>query len=153
MATNFITTEWVTYEVGGDTLEAVVNSISHLPEAGSCEWFPQWTASWDEHGKITEASVDVHTRITLPAWSAEMSAPDSERNEWKRFLAALQHHEQSHYAIVERCLSNLDEQMIGHSQHSAQQIFNEALNELQRGSDDFDSETDHGRNAGTTIEY
>lgn len=153
MSTNFIATEWVTYEVGGGTLEAVVNSIAHLPEAGSCEWFPQWTASWDEHGQVTEASVDVHTRITLPVWSDESSASESERSEWNRFLAALQRHEESHYEIVERCLADLDQQMTGHSQHSAQQVFDNAMGELQRASDDFDSQSDHGRNAGTIIEY
>lgn len=153
MSTNFSNTDWVTYDVSGDALEAVANSIADFPEAGRCEWFPRWSSSWDGDGVITEVSVDIDTRITLPNWAEESSASDVERAEWRRFLDALQQHEQGHCAFVVQHLADIDQRMVGESHADAERTFNEALAALQAASDDYDSQTDHGRNAGTTIDY
>lgn len=151
MSTQLGPTEWLTYDVSADSLAGVADAISHLPEAGSCEWIPRWDASWGDDGLVASATVDVDTRITLPIWTDEASADEGQRHEWQRFLGALRDHEEGHCALVHRHLGGLDERLIGHSYDDAGRIFQAELDALQVASNDYDSATDHGRNAGTII--
>ncbi|HSS08854.1 MAG TPA: DUF922 domain-containing protein [Acidimicrobiales bacterium] len=152
LTTQFGHVERVTYNVSGATLRDVAGAIAHLPEAGSTEWFPHYDYNSDERGAVTEVNVRVGWRVTLPSWVGYDGACQLERDEWDRFFAALDAHEQGHIDVATGHLSVLDELMLGGSAHQAGVVFEQALQQLQAASDAYDQSTDHGRNTGTIID-
>ena len=88
----------------------------------------------------------------MPQWVEYGSASQPEKDEWDRFIAALEAHEQGHIDIVKQQLSGIDEQMAGQSPDAAKQIWQNALSDLQSASDNYDAQSDHGRNQGTIID-
>jgi predicted secreted Zn-dependent protease len=152
MGTDFSSTDWQYYDVGGSTLTDAASSIEHLPEAGTAEWFPQFSYEADEHGKVTSVSITVGTRVTLPDWSGYSGACQAEKDEWDRFRAALMAHENGHLELVTTHLSGLDQHMTGGSAQDAQSAFEHALNNLKSASQSYDSQTNHGRSTGTIID-
>jgi predicted secreted Zn-dependent protease len=152
MAVEFSDVEWVGYDVGGDTLADVVANISHLPEAGSAEWFPSFDYQADDSGNVTDATITMGWRITMPTWTGYDAATQSQKDEWDRFWAALETHERGHLELADQHFRALDQEIIGHPASEAQATFNRALSELQSASDSYDSGNDHGRNAGTVVD-
>jgi Bacterial protein of unknown function (DUF922) len=149
MPVQFNDTEQVCSDVHGTTLVAVATLISQMDEAGKAEWFPTYTLTADDPPTV---SVTVNTRITMPRWVEYGSASQPEKDEWDRFIAALEAHEQGHIDIVKQQLSGIDEQMAGPSPDAAKQIWQNALSDLQSASDNYDAQSDHGRNQGTIID-
>ena len=152
MATEFSATDWQYYDVSATTLRDAASAIAHLPEAGSTEWFPAFSYESDEHGNVSSATVTVATRVTLPNWSGVSSAGQAEQDEWNRFLAALVAHENGHLELVTAHFTDVDQHMIGGAPHHAQSVFDHALHSLHAASQAYDSQTDHGRHAGTIID-
>jgi predicted secreted Zn-dependent protease len=152
MTARFGDVERVSYDVSALTLQEVAAAIAHLPEAGSAEWFPHYDFNSDERDVVTEATVTVGWRITLPNWDGYRSARQPEQDEWDRFLAALGAHEQGHLDLATQHLSDVDEHMVGLSAQQAVGAFDQALQQLQAASNTYDQSTDHGRNSGTIID-
>jgi predicted secreted Zn-dependent protease len=142
--------EQIYYEVSGDSLTAVAQLISLGDEAGKSEWLPRYdyAAIGDNLSSIT---VTVSTKITMPQWSGYASASQPEKDEWDRFVVALQNHDQGYIELVIQQLSNIDEQMIGRSVSDAGRAWDNALEAVALASDAYDRRTDHGRNQGTII--
>jgi predicted secreted Zn-dependent protease len=152
MATDFSSTDWSYYDVGGSTLRDAASAIAHLPEAGTAEWFPNFSYETDQHGNVTSVTVTVGTRVTLPNWSGYSGACQAEKDEWDRFCAALVAHENGHLELVTTHLTGIDQKMTGGSTHHAQSAFDHALHDLHAASKAYDGQTDHGRNTGTIID-
>jgi predicted secreted Zn-dependent protease len=143
-------------EIHGSTLAAVAGVISRQDEAAKqqdgaakAEWFPAYTLSGDDSASAT---VTVATKITMPRWVEYGAAPQAEKTEWDRFYAALEAHEQGHIDLVRQRLSGIDEQLAGQSPDAASLVWLQALRDLQSASDDYDADSDHGRNQGTIID-
>jgi predicted secreted Zn-dependent protease len=151
MSVDYSQTDWHYYDVGGTTLADVVTAIESYPEAGSAEWWPRYSVS-TEDGKVTEASISVDTRITLPNWTECGSSSSAEQTEWARFLQALTEHENGHIDILVAQFTDLDTHMVGKSEHDAKAVFDGAVAHLQHATNDYDSRTDHGRLTGTVID-
>jgi predicted secreted Zn-dependent protease len=149
---DFSATEWVSYDVAGTTLADAAAAIAHLPEAGQTEWWPHYDFQTDEHGHVTDVTLAVATRVTLPNWSGHQSASAAEQREWDRFAAALQAHEQGHLELVVSHLNGLDQQMLGVPHDHAQGIYHHAQQQLQAASDAYDQQTNHGQSTGTVID-
>ncbi len=149
MSVDFSDTESAYSDVHGSTLAAVAAVISRQDEAGKAEWFPTYALTADDPPAVT---VTVKTKITMPRWPEYGSAAQAEKDEWDRFFAALQTHEQGHIDLVKQQLSGIDDQMTGNSPDAAKQIWGNALRDLQSASDSYDTQTDHGRNQGTIID-
>jgi predicted secreted Zn-dependent protease len=151
MSTIISDPEQATYDLQGDTLADVAEKITGMDEAAKAEWFPQY--SYTSTGQqLATAEVTVSTKITMPRWPGCASAPDADQGEWRRFLAALQAHEQGHLDLVLQHLSNIDERLVRQSPAGARRVWDDALGALQSASDSYDRDTDHGRNQGTIIE-
>lgn len=144
--------EWVSYSVSGATLADVVAAVSAQPEAGSAEWHPDYSYEADDSGTVTDATVHIGWKITMPQWDGYDSATDSQKAEWDRFWSALETHERGHLDLVDQYLRDIDQQMIGQPVAAAQKVWSDALTSLQSGSDSYDSQNDHGRNQGTNID-
>ena len=144
---------WKTYEVHGHTLEEVGRHIEQQAEAGLTHWVPRYhVMEWNADRTIKRAEVEVWLEITMPHWAEYDSATPAEKAEWDRFVQALHDHENGHIDIVRQYTENADVMMEGLHEHEADQRWQQNLQALQHASDQYDAGTDHGRNAGTTIE-
>ncbi|HKE36334.1 MAG TPA: DUF922 domain-containing protein [Candidatus Baltobacteraceae bacterium] len=150
MSVEFDDTEWASQSVDGSTLATVAQTIAGMTEAGKTEWFPSYVTSTTAD-VVSDATVTVKTKVTLPQWSSYGSASQSEQTEWDRFCGALRAHEQGHLDLVTQQLSDVDQQMIGQSSAGADSAWKSSLAALTSASDTYDTSTDHGRNQGTII--
>ncbi len=150
MPVDIISPEQVSYTVDGDSLATLAQVISGQDEAAKAEWFPRY--EYEMNGSVVSSvTVTVVTRITMPEWGAYGSASQPEKDEWDRFLAALQSHEQGHLDLVSQYLSNIDEKMTGQSLNGAVSVWKQVLGDLAQASEVYDRQSDHGRNQGTII--
>lgn len=150
MPVNFADPERASYPLDGDSLASVAQLVSQKDEAAKTEWFPTYT--YELNGSVlSSVTVTVATRITMPEWTTCGSASQPEKDEWDSFLRALESHEQGHLDLVRQHLSDIDEQMAGQSLNEAASIWSGALSDLEMASDDYDRQSDHGRNQGTVI--
>lgn len=152
MPTEFGGVEWVAYTASGETLADLVAAIQHLPEAGSAEWHPSYDYVADDQGVVTSAEVAVSWKITLPTWDGYGAASQAAKDEWDRFAAALETHELGHLDLVERALTDLDQQMVGRPATELETFFNTTKDALQAASDAYDAQNNHGQNDGTVID-
>jgi predicted secreted Zn-dependent protease len=142
---------WSTYEVQGLTLAEVAQHIAALPEAGETRWKCSYqVTSWDGQN-IADANVEVLITVSMPHWAGVAQRPEAEQEEWKRFLLALQEHEQGHVELAQMYLQYADTLLIGNDESTAAHNWKENKKNLQDMSDQYDDGNDHGRNAGTTI--
>jgi len=140
------------YDVAGASLTDVVAAMEGMDEAGRAEWWPAWAYDTDENGEITAVRVSVDSAITLPRWVDESGASGPEQTEWQRFLRALGDHEEGHLERVRDFLEGTDERLLHGDPSNAAENWDWIVSELQETNNRYDSETDHGRNAGTVID-
>ena len=152
MSVEFPSTEWSYYQVYGATLQEAAAAIAHEAEAGKAEWFPHIDYKFDDHGHLSDVSITVPTRVTLPDWSGYSSARPAEQHEWDRFRYALTTHENGHIDLVQTHLAGLDSRMVGEAKSHGLALYQEALDGLNAASRAYDSQTNHGRNNGTMID-
>ena len=152
MSVEFPSTDWCYYAVRGATLQDVAAAIEHEAEAGKAEWFPRIDYQTDEHGRLSDVSISVPTRVTLPDWSEYGSASAAEQHEWDRFRYALTTHENGHVDLVQTHLAGIDTRMVGEAKDHGLALYQQALDALNSASGAYDSQTDHGRNNGTVID-
>ena len=151
MATTF-SEQWHSYDVSGATLADVAAAISHLPEAGTCEWHPTYSYTTDEHGRVDSFTVTCPYTITMPNWVDKSSASWEAQAEWDRWYAALEQHERGHIDATAWMFDNLDESLLGLSPTEAEGQFGKFAYDAQRASDQYDDETNHGLNYGTVMD-
>jgi predicted secreted Zn-dependent protease len=152
MAVTIHPASWSTYDVHGSTLAEVARHIEQMKEAAETHWHATYHVSqWGDDNRIAAATVEVQLTVSMPHWAGANSRPQAEQDEWNRFLAALHTHEQGHLDYATQYLQHADTLVEGYDEHTAAQQWKDNLTALQQTSDSYDSSTDHGRNAGTTI--
>ena len=140
-----------TYSVSGTLLEAA-NTLAARTEAGSVtSQFSDIYYETSDAGIVRIASITVSETINLPTWSGYASGSTEEKAEWDRFRAALAAHEDRHVAIDRQHFTNIHRLLVGKTQTRADEIITEKETAATTANDEFDTQTDHGRNAGTTI--
>jgi predicted secreted Zn-dependent protease len=150
MSVDMHDTAWRTYDIDAPTLAAAAAAIARMREAARTEWSARYEHT-TSGGRLVSAAVVVKTVVTMPRWIAEASAPAAERNEWRRFLSALQAHEQGHLELVHRHLGAVDTRLVGASVTVAMARWSQSLAALTAASDAYDRATDHGRLRGTCL--
>ncbi len=149
--TNF-TVQNKTYPIEAKTLQEVADLISQREEAGETTWNPRFTLALDENGVATNVTVNVPISVTLPNWPGAAKLSRAAKAEWDRSFSILKVHEEKHVQLVRTKLTDVATSLVGKSQAEAEIIFAEALAELKKSSDDYDTSSDHGKNEGTTID-
>jgi hypothetical protein len=140
-----------TYSVGGTLLEAA-NTLAARTEAGSVtSQFSDIYYETSDAGIVRIANITVSETVNLPTWSGYASGSTAEKAEWDRFRAALATHEDRHVAIDRQHFTNIHRQLVGRTQTRADEIITEKETAATTANNEFDTQTDHGRNAGTTI--
>lgn len=149
--TNF-TVHNKTYTIAATTLQEVADQISQREEAGETTWNPQFTLAFDENGNATNVTVNVPISVTLPNWPGAAKLSRAAKAEWDRAFRVLKAHEERHVQLARNKLKDVAKSLVGKSQSEAETIFADAVAKLQKSSDDYDANSDHGRNEGTNID-
>ncbi len=151
MPTTIHDPERVVFDVSAPTLTEAARLIAEMDEAGRAEWWPDLNYQTDG-SVLTQVTVTVPTRITMPRWPEYTSAASACREEWDRFWVALDHHEQGHIELVRQHFDGLHRRLRGLSEDQAQQAWADANDALNRASEAYDAQNDQGRNQGTVID-
>jgi predicted secreted Zn-dependent protease len=149
--TNF-TVHNKTYTIEATTLQEVADQISQREEAGETTWNPQFTLAFGENGNATNVTVNVPISVTLPNWPGAAKLSRAAKAEWDRAFRVLKAHEERHVQLARNKLKDVAKSLVGKSQSEAETIFADAVAELQTSSDEYDANSDHGRNEGTNID-
>jgi hypothetical protein len=103
-------------------------------------------------GPIKLANITVTETRSLPNW-VDRGKPTAEQTaEWDRFFAALGTHEQTHIDIDTKAFTGIHAKCIGVKQDVADKRIDAAIEASNTANAEFDTKTDHGRNAGTKID-
>jgi predicted secreted Zn-dependent protease len=143
--------QWTTFDVHGPTLTEIGQHLEAMPEAAQTGWHGGYHVTRWTGNTIAAVQVDVNISVSMPHWVENSAAPAAQQAEWERFLTALRAHEQGHVDLITTYLQHADTILENVSEETAAQNWNDNNAALQAASDQYDTSTDHGRNAGTTI--
>jgi len=105
--------------------------------------------------RITEVDLTFMLTIEMPVWPNYGHRPEAERREWDRFYRALLEHEQGHIAIFRREARGTFTVLLAEQRSTIEDKLVQETERIQRLSDAYDRDTDHGRKQktsnGTTI--
>jgi predicted secreted Zn-dependent protease len=101
---------------------------------------------------VTSARITVAETLELPTWTDKGSATTAEQQEWTRFSAALAAHENGHVAkdVAGFANAHVAAKAAG-TVEKANTAVGEVDAKVTRANADYDTATDHGRNAGTKL--
>jgi predicted secreted Zn-dependent protease len=120
-------------------------------EAGETTWQPVHNVVTQD-GVVVSATVTVPVTVLMPKWPGASKLSSAAQAEWKRASAALKRHEQHHVDLAKQHLKDLHTKLISKTQEEAGAIFTEAVEKLQKASDDYDTATKHGQTEGTDLD-
>jgi len=135
------------------TLRQVAGELAARTEAGSVtsQVADVYYEAADENSPTRLVAITVVETRCMPAWTNRAERPEAEQREWDRFYAALLAHEQRHIDIDREVFANLHRACLRTSIARMNEIIDEAIENANVRNRDFDTTTDHGRNAGTRI--
>ncbi len=145
-----------TYSVSGD-LDAVAATINARTEAGSVSTAiaSQDFDIRDQGGpgeKVVAARIQVSQAVELPVWTDRSQAPAKMQAEWDRFSAALAAHEAGHVQKDVGGFAGAHTKAIGKNNADANAAIAAVETATTKVNADYDTATDHGRNAGTRLQ-
>jgi hypothetical protein len=103
-------------------------------------------------GPVKLANITVTETRSLPTWVDRGSPTPEQVAEWDRFRAAIGVHEQGHIDIDTKTFANVHLKAIGVSEAKANERIDAVRTAADAANAEFDTNTDHGRNAGTKID-
>jgi predicted secreted Zn-dependent protease len=154
-----------TYPVTGGTAEALLRSlVDRGPSDGDRDYFGLTASGMQlryradaraDDCALIDVEVTLDVTVTLPAWDAPAEAPPRLRRDWRRFLQALERHEDGHRERAHRGADKVRRAIEGLRRPSCAQAEAEARHRLRRleteiegGHRLYDEETGHGRTQG-----
>jgi predicted secreted Zn-dependent protease len=146
-----ITTADTTYTVNAASLADAAAVFAGRDEAGETTWKPIYNVVTKD-GVVVSATVKVPVTVLMPSWPGASKLSKAAQAEWKRASAALKKHEEHHVDLAKQQLKDLHKKLIGKTEEEAGAIFTEAVEELQKASDDYDTATNHGSTEGTDLD-
>jgi hypothetical protein len=138
------------YSVSGTFLQ-VANQLAARSEAGSVTSQVSDIHLHPVPGPVRLASISVTETVSLPTWSDRPQASAGEKAEWDRFRAALAAHEQGHVGLDRAAFTDIHKRCLGVTETIANERIDAAIEAASAANGEFDSSTDHGRSAGTSI--
>lgn len=140
------------FDVGG-TFKSVANQLAAREEAASVtSWFQDIYLFPEGSDPITLANVTILETISLPSWKDRPQATEREKREWDRFHAALAGHEAQHVAIDKAEFDSVHKKLLRKTHEKANAEIDAAEARATLTNAEFDTKTDHGRNAGTKLD-
>jgi predicted secreted Zn-dependent protease len=121
-----------------------------------------WNIKWKQSGglcRVTRADIEVDTTVTLPRWANVNRASVKARDEWIRYAAAIEGHEQGHVEINLAAMRDLKAGLLALEPRrsckallSAGRTFSDANNAaVGRRHTEYDRTTRHGATQGAKL--
>jgi hypothetical protein len=145
-----ISTIKTTYTLNAASLAEAAAVFAERDEGGDTTWKPVHSVVTHD-GVVVSATVKVPIIVLMPRWPGASKLSKAARAEWERAYAALKVHEQHHVDLAKQHLQHLHAKLIGTTDAEAGAIFTEAVEKLQKASDDYDAATHHGQTEGTDL--
>jgi hypothetical protein len=146
-----ITVNDTTFSVSGE-FGVMAANLAARSEAGSVTSQVSDIYLEPTKGNVQLANITVTETRSLPTW-VDRGAPKPEQvAEWDRFRAAIGAHEQGHVDIDTKAFTNVHLKAIGVPQDKANERIDAVIAAADATNAEFDTKTDHGRNAGTSID-
>jgi hypothetical protein len=139
-----------TFTVSG-SLQQAADSLAARNEAGSVATGFSSINFTTKGESVVAAVLEVTSTVTLPVWSDRGSAPPEEQKEWDRFAAAIAAHEAQHLALDKREFANAHAKCLGKTETKADEALDAVQTKADTVNQEYDTQTDHGKNAGTKI--
>jgi hypothetical protein len=139
-----------TYTVSG-TLRQAAEAVGARREAGATVTSPDLVSA-NNGTRMTQAQVTVTQAVQLPEWDGKASATQNQRAEWDRFKAAITTHEAGHVATDVKAFAGAHTRILAkRTLAESNTEYDTIVTRADTDNETFDTNTDHGRNAGTTI--
>ena len=162
---------WTTnyYPVTGSTLPEIRQSIRQnrpWKEKVDLDAMTEWRVTWQFGVRPTAggcrcSSFGTQTTITitLPRWIAPTNAPDTVKQVWQKYAAALGHHEAGHAAIALAAAADIRKRVREAGEGSDCAGLKKRINDLGRQvieehrkrDKDYDEQTQHGATEGASL--
>lgn len=140
------------FDVSG-TFTTVANQIAAREEAGSVtHWVKDIYLEPEGADPVKLANVTVQETISLPNWQDRPAASDREKKEWDRFRTALAAHEAQHVELDKAEFTDIHKKMLRKTHAKANAEIDAAEARAELTNDEFDTKTNHGKLAGTSID-
>jgi predicted secreted Zn-dependent protease len=137
------------------TLAGVAGNVANHDEAGGAEFEFEMSFDQNRNGLITRVDLVMQLTVELPVWQNRDSRPPPEQREWDRFLRALRVHEDGHLTIFRREAPTAYRRLQRARPQTIHEVLDAETERIQRLSDAYDHQTDHGRRQrtphGTTV--
>lgn len=142
------------YRVEGADLESAFNFLNRREEWGNFKWRFAYRGKANTQGIVTSLTIILSFTITMPNWPAYRRQPQRCKDEWDDMWKALWKHENTHRTKFEGRLSNLKRDWEALERQTVREI--ESLKKaayvaIQKDIDDYDRETNHGRDRGVEL--
>lgn len=124
------------------------NAVGSLT-AWSVDW--QWTRGSSEPCVIDAVDTHVAVSISVPRWSPPVGADPGLVEEWRRYLAALETHEEGHVELVRSIVDGSVDRVRAAGCAGAREESVEILAEIRREQLEYDRVTDSGRAQGANF--
>jgi predicted secreted Zn-dependent protease len=102
--------------------------------------------------KVVAARIQVSQVVELPVWTDKSQAPAKMQAEWNRFSGALAAHEAGHVQKDVGGFAGAHTKAIGKNNADADAAIAGVEAATTKANADYDTATDHGRNAGTKLQ-
>ncbi|MDX1532072.1 MAG: DUF922 domain-containing protein, partial [Rhodothermales bacterium] len=162
-----VITEEEFYDVEGATAEALAGTLlARGPRVGGKRFFGK--TEWEvmaEYRWVERATgcaiedLDVYALVTvrLPRWQDPHAAPPTLRQQWSRFISALERHERRHRDLAEEAAHAIRWRLVSVRartcdaiEAAAQREVQHVLDSYERRQRQYDEHTGHGQTQGAT---
>lgn len=160
----------VRYEFEADTLKAALENALNSSTAregdatfmgytwSDWEWRIKWREA-DGYCRLTDVTFDIDTTVTLPEWVDVDRASVQARQEWQRFMTALEGHEEGHVEINIKGVTDMKTAMLAMEKAStcddllagAREISSDYGEQIKQAHLDYDRDTQHGATQGARL--
>lgn len=133
-------------DIGGVGQELETHASTH-GEAAHVEMTPDMSNAVKADKTTTQVKVIIKLEPEFPDWTKVNEVGQKcpcWKQEWDKFSAAIEAHEQQHIAIYKLFLSNLHVRCQGKTQSEADTIFDETVDAAEKAQEQFDNATKHG---------
>lgn len=105
------------------------------------------THEFNPNGTVKKITISIPITMQLPEWPKAGQVGQKcpcWKQEWDKFSAAIEAHEQQHIAIYKLFFSNLHLRCLNQTEEKAFEIFDETMAAAERAQEQFDDATEHG---------
>jgi predicted secreted Zn-dependent protease len=150
------------YTITGSTANELRQEMSKLgtldPDDGlrydaRTDWYISW--NWPGYGEsecdLSQTSINYDIKVTVPFWKPSSDIDPALVNRWNHYMNNLAMHEQGHVNIILNHYLKVRDAIQAATCDTAEEVAQEAANELRVLNQEYDKQTGHGETQGAVF--